>query len=154
MKQLNIVLAIIDKSMKISKIRTLLGFLIAPGTPALANYLISLQIVSYQEARMKSIILCVFGYMAATIVGIPIYIYFNVKRIVSLKAYAFAGAFIGFSSYILVFVVWGLLSYRLYPEHIALILRNSIMSGVTAVVYAMLASIIFWICAVCLGHKR
>jgi hypothetical protein len=120
--------------------------------PALVLYLIGLLFVSDWEAAWGPKILAVLGYLAALIIGVPVYFLSQRKGINSLMAYVVLGASIGLACYALFFGLWALLSWKAYPEHTVLLLKNSVVSGVIAVVYATVASAVFWLIAIRRRH--
>lgn len=134
--------------MNTSALRALIGFLVAPGVPALVLYLIGLLFVSDWETAWGPKILAVFGYLAALVIGVPVYFLLQRKGISSLMAYLVLGALIGLVCYALFFGLWALLSWKTYPEHALLLLKNSVKSGLIAVVYATVASAVFWLIAI------
>jgi hypothetical protein len=135
-------------NVRTSALRALIGFLVAPSVPALALYLIGLLFVSGWEAVWGPKILAMFGYLAALVIGVPIYVILQRKGINSLKVYLGLGALIGLGYYVLLFGIWALLSWQTYPEHTLLLLKNSIKSGGVAVVYATITSAVFWLIAI------
>jgi len=131
-----------------SGLRGLIGFLIAPGVPALFLYLAGLFFVADWEAAWGPKILAMFAYLVALIIGVPVYFLLQRKGINSFMAYLILGALIGLAFYVLFFGIWALISWQSYPEHAILLLKNSIRSGVIAVVYAAVSSVLFWLIAV------
>lgn len=130
--------------MKESTLRVLLGFFVAPGAPALALYFINLVVVSRQEALLQGLILAALGYVAALVLGIPAYLMMKRKCAVGLSSHLIVGALIGLIFYVLYFGLWGFISYQSYPDHAIALIKNSMMAGVVAVVYAAVASGLFW----------
>lgn len=134
--------------MSTSALRVLIGFLVAPGLPALVVYLIGLFFVADWEAAFGPKILAMLGYLTALLIGVPVYFVLQRKGISSLAAYLAFGALVGLSCYVLFFGLWALLSWQTYPEHALLLLKNSVVSGVIAVVYATVSSLVFWLIAI------
>jgi heme/copper-type cytochrome/quinol oxidase subunit 4 len=134
--------------MRTTILRTLIGFLLAPALPALALYLINLNVVSRHEAILPAVILVVLGYVAALTIGVPLHLLLKRRGVHSLKAYLFFGALVGLIFYLLFFGIWGLLSYQSYPDHALLLIKNSATSGLTAIAYSAVASTVFWLVAV------
>lgn len=134
--------------MSASALRALIGFLVAPGVPALVLYLAGLLFFADWEAAFGPRILAMLGYVTALVIGVPVYFVLQRKGITSLIAYLAMGALIGLACYVLFFGVWTLLSWQTYPEHALLLLKNSAESGVIAVVYATVASAVFWLIAI------
>lgn len=133
--------------MNTSKRRVFLGFLIAPGTPALGLYLINLIFVSRQEAALAGIIFVIMGYAVAVAIGIPTYMLARRKGTLGLSACLGLGALVGLIAYILIFGIWGLVSYQSAPEHAITLIRNSVKTGMVAVGYATIAGWLFWLIA-------
>lgn len=131
-----------------SGLRALIGFLVAPGAPALLLYLVGLFFVADWEAAWGPKILASFAYLVALIIGVPVYFLLQLKGINSFMAYLILGALIGLAFYVLFFGIWALLSWQSYPEHAVLLLKNSVRSGLIAIVYAAVASVVFWLIAV------
>lgn len=131
-----------------SGLRALIGFLIAPGAPALLLYLTGLFFVADWEAAWGPKILAMFAYLVALIIGVPAYFVLQRKGINSFTAYLVMGALIGLAFYVLFFGIWALISWQSYPEHALMLLKNSVRSGVIAIVYAAVASVVFWLIAV------
>lgn len=132
-----------------SGLRTIAGFAIAPGVPALILCL--LQNIPHQEALLLGIILITCAYVAALLLGVPMHLLLRRKNLRGFVPYLTTGALIGLTFYVLLFGIWALASYWTFPEHAILLLRNSIMSGVVAVVYAAVAAALFW--AIAIGRK-
>ncbi len=128
--------------------RALIGFFVAPGVPALALYLIGLFFVADWEAAWGPRLLGMFGYLAALVIGVPVYFLMQRNGVNSFTGYLLLGALIGLCCYAVFFGIWALLSWQSYPEHALLLLKNSIPSGVIAVVYATVASAVFWLIAI------
>jgi len=70
------------------------------------------------------------------------------RGICSLWTYVIVGALIGLAFAVLFFGIEALLSWSPAREHAIALLRNSTMSVVLAVVYAAVASAVFWLIAV------
>ncbi|PHV09707.1 hypothetical protein [Chitinimonas sp. BJB300] len=134
--------------MTAAKLRVVIGFFVSPGVPALFLYLIGLIFYSSWEAAWGPNILAICGYLAAFIIGVPMYFILKRKNISSLKAYLILGALVGFIFYVVFFGLWVLLSWQKFPEHALLILKGSVRSGIIAVVYATVASAIFWLISI------
>lgn len=117
----------------------IVGFLVAPGVPAFVLYLVNL---SRGEAPLLFLILAPLAYAAALFLGLPVYLILQRKRIHSLAAYVILGASIGLVFYVLFIVLSS------YPGQIRARFGNSAQSGVLAVVYAGVASTIFWLIAI------
>lgn len=131
-----------------SVLRALIGFLVAPGLPALVLYLINLIVVSHHEALLLAAVLATLAYLSALIVGMPLHFLLQRKGINSLMAYLILGALIGLTCYLLFFGIEALLSLKTYPKHALLLLANSGKSGAMAIAYSSVASLIFWFIAI------
>jgi hypothetical protein len=88
------------------------------------------------------------AYLVALVIGVPVYFFCQQKDIHSFHAYLILGALVGLTFYILFFGVWALMSFQSQPEHVLLLLKNSIRSGVIAVAYATLSTMVFWLIAI------
>jgi hypothetical protein len=84
--------------------RTLVSFLVAPAIPAALLYLYNVWQGYGNAAVVGPYILTLLGYVAALIIGVPVYLLLQRKEIRSLPAYVLVGALIGPVFYLL-FVV-------------------------------------------------
>lgn len=134
--------------MTLSKLRAFNGFLVAPGAPALALYLINLFLVSRQEALLGALILAASGYLAAVFIGLPIYFFMRKRVLVGLGSYIVIGGLVGLFFYLMFFGIWGISSYQSMPEHADALIRNSAGAGLTAIAYASVSGGLFWLIAV------
>jgi len=100
------------------------------------------------EAAWGPKILAIFAYLVALVIGVPVNFLLQREGINSFIAYLILGVLIGLAFYVLFFGIWALVSWQSYPEHAILLLKNSVKSGVIAVVYAAVASVVFWLLAV------
>lgn len=131
-----------------SRQRALVGFLVAPVVPALVLYLVQLIFVPRWEAEWGVKILVLFAYLSALVMGIPMYFVLQRKQVASVLAYTVLGAVIGLACYALFFGLLALMNWTAYPDHALLLLKNSVGSGVMAVSYGAVASMIFWLIAI------
>lgn len=130
-----------------SAIRVTLGFLIAPGAPALTLYLINLHLVRRSDAEFGGVILAILSYVAALVVGIPAFLLARRWHTIGMLGYSALGAVVGLVSYILLLCVM-LSSYQLPSVDLVGFIGNSALSGVLAVVCATAASALFWVIAI------
>jgi len=131
--------------MNSTAMRALIGFLVAPGVPALAFYLMNM------NGEASPLILFIFGplaYAAALILGLPTYLVLQRKGIHSLWAYLILGAAIGLAFAVLFFGIQALLSWSSAREHAVALLQSSGRAVVFTVVYAVVASALFWLIAI------
>ena len=133
--------------MDTSKMRIFFGFVIAPGVPALAFYVINLYLVPPHDAEFGGVILGMLGYAAALIVGVPTFLMVKRWRPLGLLGYSILGAVVGLISYALIVGVL-LSSYQSPSVHVLGLLRNSAMSALLAAGYASTASALFWLIAI------
>lgn len=119
--------------------RALIGFLVAPGVPALALYLVN---INREAAPLIFLILAPLGYAAALVLGVPAYFVLQRKGIRSLLAYVLLGALIGLVFYLLFTLVT---SYR---GQAVGVLRNSARPAAMAIAYAAVAGALFWLMAI------
>jgi hypothetical protein len=129
-------------------VRLFIGFLISPGAPAVALYWVNIFFVSLPEAALLGWLLGVCAYAASIVLGIPMYLILRRQNRTQLHTYLVAGALIGLIAYILIFGVWGLISYQSAPEHAVRLMVNSLRAGLMTVGYATIASGAFWVIAV------
>ena len=78
----------------ISSARALIGFLVAPGVPALVWLLLNLN-APHGEGVLIFFLLAPFAYCAAVVLGIPAYIVLGRRSVQGLLAYVVFGAIIG-----------------------------------------------------------
>jgi hypothetical protein len=112
---------------------------VAPGVPALALYLVN---INREAAALIFLILAPLSYAAAVILGVPAYFIMQRWGMRSLLAYALLGALIGLVFYVLFTVVTA------YRGQAIDVFRNSVRPATTAVIYAVVASAIFWLIAI------
>jgi len=125
-----------------------MGFLIAPGLPAILLYLLGLLFVADWEAAWGPSILAILAYLGALIIGVPVHFVLQRKGINGYMAYLILGSVIGLTIYTLFFLIWALFSWQSYPEHTIILLKDSVKSGVISVVYAAISSTVFWLITV------
>jgi hypothetical protein len=131
-----------------SRPRALAGFLVAPVVPALFLYLVQWIFVPRWEAEWGVKILVLFAYLAALVMGIPMYFVLRRNQVASMLVYTVLGAVIGLACYALFFGSLALMNWKAYPDHALLLLKNFAGSGVMAVSYGAVASMIFWLIAI------
>jgi len=125
-----------------SKLRVLIGFLVAPGLPALLLYLTVLFLgYASWEAAFFPRILGIFAYLAAWIFGIPGYFLLRGKGINGFMVYLILGALIGLT-------VYALYLFTLQPSVIEYRAHINWGLGLMAIVYAVISTAIFWLIAV------
>lgn len=127
-----------------SNMRIGVAFLVAPGVPTLILHMVGDSTVGGYGVPLMSLILAVFAYLAALLIGFPFFLFAERKNLRGLSAYVVLGALCGLLAYIVIFGAWAAGSWRSYPEHAALLLDNSLKSGLVAVLYGALASLAFW----------
>lgn len=144
----------VSQGTRASALRALVGFLVAPGIPALALYLIQLIFVAPWEAAWGAKILALFAYLSALLFGVPVYFVLQRKQATSAMAYFALGASIGLGCYALFFGALVLFNWKAYPDHALALLKNSAGSAATAAVYGSIASLIFWFIAIRRGNDH
>jgi hypothetical protein len=132
--------------MSLSTLRTILGFLLVPGAPALLLYWIN-PALGAEALELLGLILGWLGYAAAIVVGVPTYLLLSRKRVFGLGSYLADGALAGLIFYVLFFGFLGLTGYQSSLQSVFLLIVDSFMSGVVAIVYACVASGLFWLIA-------
>jgi hypothetical protein len=120
--------------------RVLIGFLLAPGVPALVLYLVK---VDSSNAPLVPLLLTPLAYVAALVLGIPVYLVLRRRRIRTLLAYVILGALIGVVFYALYFGIESFLSPLSVPK-----LDAAVRRGAIAAIYSAAASAVFWLIAI------
>jgi hypothetical protein len=133
--------------MNIFTLRAFIGFLISPGLPALALYLIQIIFIADWEAEWGAKTLMLFAYFSALVMGTPLYFFLQRKQVTSGWVYLILGASIGVACYALFFGSLALLNWSTYPDHALGLLKNSAGAALMAVVYGSVAGLIFWFIA-------
>jgi hypothetical protein len=128
-----------------STLRAVIAFLVAPMVPAIVLYLVNM---NREAALLLPLVLAPLAYAAALVLGLPAYLVMRRRDIRSLWAYVIMGALIGLAFSVLFFGIQALLSWSSAREHAVALLRNSARSLVLAMVYAAVASAVFWFIAV------
>jgi hypothetical protein len=122
--------------------KAFIGFLVAPAIPGALLYILNLLSGVGDAAIFWPFILTSLGYIAALVVGVPVYLFLQRKGIHSLPAYVFAGSLIGLG-FCLIFTL-----LTAYPGQIMFRLRHALGFMLTAMVYASVAAAVFWTIAV------
>lgn len=128
--------------------RAWVGFLVAPVVPGVFQYIYGL-IKGYGDAAIVAPALLVpFAYAGALIIGVPVYLVLQRKGVHGLGAYLALGAAIGAAVVALTFGTEALFSWSSAREHAVGVIRNSGGYMLVAMVYAAIASAVFWLIAV------
>jgi len=141
--------AVANASLGMSKTaRAWTGFLVAPSVPGGLQYLFGL-LKGYGDAAIVGpLLLAPFAYAAALIIGVPVYLLLQRKRVHGMSAYLAIGAAIGATVVVLIFGTEALFSWTSAREHAVGVIRNSVAYMVVGVIYATVASTVFWLIAV------
>lgn len=124
--------------------RTLTGFFVAPALPGALLYLYNFFWKGYGDAAVVGpFIFVLYGYAAALVLGVPVYLILKRKGIRSLSVYCLVGALIG--------PIFFVISEALmaYPGTFAVRLQHAYAAALAAAVYSSLAAIAFWTIALC-----
>lgn len=119
--------------------RALAGFLVAPAFPGALLYLYNYFWKGYGDvAVVGPFILVLYGYAAALVLGVPLYLVLQRKGIRSLLVYSLLGALSG--------PVFFVISEALtaYPGTFAARLQHTYGAALVAAAYASLAAMTFW----------
>jgi hypothetical protein len=127
--------------------RAWVGFLVAPGVPAILLYLWGLH-KGYGDAAVAGPGLLVpFGYVGALVIGLPIYLVLQRRGNHGLGAYLALGALIGVVVVAVMSTAEALLSWNALQCAKAQF-GVSVRFTVIAAIYAMISSAVFWLIAV------
>jgi hypothetical protein len=127
--------------------RAWVGFLMAPGVPAVLFYLWGLH-KGYGDAAVAGPGLLVpFGYVGALVIGWPIYLMLQRRGSYGLGAYLALGALVGVVVVAVMSTAEALLSEKPLQFASAQFLV-SVRFAVIAAVYAVISSAVFWFIAV------
>lgn len=119
--------------------RALVGFFVAPAFPGAMLYLYNFFWMGYGNAAVVlPYILVLFGYAAALVIGVPLYLFLHRKNIHSLAVYGLLGALIG-PVFFLIFEV-----LTVYPGTLAVRLQNAYGEAMVAAAYSSVAAMAFW----------
>jgi hypothetical protein len=136
-------------TMSTTTLRTLVGFLIAPGGPALIVYLVSMMWGSRGEATWSAEVFAVVGYGAALVIGVPLYFLLQRKGIGGLVPYLVLGGLIGLICIILGFIPYAFLGdWRGNQEQAFSLLKTAAGIAVPAIISGVIASAVFWLIAI------
>jgi len=128
--------------------RAWIGFVVAPGVPAVLLYFFGLYKGYGDAAVVEPFLLAPFAYVAALVVGWPVYLMLQRRGSHGLGVYLVLGAVIGLAVVVLMFGTEALLSWKSAREHAIGLLRNSGGYMVVAMVYAAVAGAVFWLIAI------
>lgn len=135
--------------MSTAALRALIGFLVAPGVPALVVYVISAISSTRGEAARSSAIFAGAGYLAAVLIGFPVYFFLQRKGITGLVPYLALGALIGLICIALGFAAYALLiDWKSEYEQAFTLLKTAASIAVPAMVSGTVACAIFWLIAI------
>jgi hypothetical protein len=122
--------------------RLILGFLVAPGVPACLLLLFNL-FAGYGNASIVGpLLLMPLGYIAAIVVGGPVYQALKWRRIDSLHGYLVAGALTGPTFYVLFTILTS------YPGTIMAVFQRSPGPMLMAFGYSITSAFLFWVIAI------
>jgi hypothetical protein len=113
--------------------RALIGFIVAPGLPALLLYVFVVATRSYRWVEVFPIVLGLVSYAAAFGLGLPAYLILHYLGRRSFAAYLLAGLVVGLLTYGMMHFGWPLRSAPL---------------ALFCVIYGALLSALFWLIAV------
>lgn len=126
--------------------RAAVGFLVAPAVPGVLTYIYNLW-RGYDDASIVwPYIITLLGYVAALVIGVPLYLVLERKGIRSLGAYILIGAIIGAVFY----VVFEMLTA--YPGQHIYRLQQMPPAMLLAAAYSSLATAAYWLIAI--AHPR
>ena len=128
--------------------RALLGFLVAPVVPAVAMYFYGLFFVPAGQVEFWPLMFGISAYLAAFALGLPAYLLLRRKGAQGIKSYLAAGALIGVTAYLLFIVVVTPTHLPMTSSHTQSLLQGSMGLAVSAIAYATVASLLFWLIAV------
>jgi len=130
--------------------RAWIGFLVAPGIPAILLYLFG-RLKGYSDAAVVGpVLLAVPAYASALTLGLPIHLLLRKRGLRGLGCYAGIGAAVGMTSVAVVTMIETVLAWNWSPDN-ARALSLWKYSGrymVIAALYAAVASAAFWVIAV------
>jgi hypothetical protein len=128
--------------------RAWIGFLVAPGIPGILLYLWGLHKGYGNAAIVGPFLLAPFAYAAALIIGGPVYTLLQRKRIVSLGVCVGLGVAIGLVAVVLLTVGQALLGSASTGNYATTVLGGARGDILVAIVYAAVASAVFWLIAI------
>jgi hypothetical protein len=124
--------------------RLVFGFLVSPGAPSVLVYLFYLCFLPSSEAATMGLIYFFFAYIAAIVMGYPIYRYARKHGLASLRQFALLGAAAGGIAYLAIVGFWALLIAFSSPFEAIMVFVNTGLIGIGAVAYAAAAASVFW----------
>lgn len=132
-----------------STARALIGFLVAPGVPALVVYIISTMTSTRGEAAWSSAIFAAAGYLAALVMGVPMYFVLQRKGVTGSVPYLALGALIGLICVVLAFVPHLLLvDWKTNYEQAFTLLKTATSIAVPAMFSGTVGCAVFWLIAI------
>ena len=139
--------------MSASALRVMIGFLLAPGVPALIIYVVTLLSNTRGEATWSAQIFAAVAYLLAFVVGVPVYFYLQRRGINSFTAYAALGAAIGLLCIVLGFVPYALLGdWTTNHDEAFTLLKTAAALAVPAIISGGVGSAVFWLIAIRSGR--
>jgi hypothetical protein len=122
--------------------RTLFGFFVAPAIPGVLLLIFNIFMGYGDGAIVGPILLAPLAYIAAAVIGIPVYLLLERKGIRSLRAYIAFGALIGPTFFLLYTILTA------YPGTIPAVLERAYGAVLMATGYATAAAASFWAIAI------
>jgi hypothetical protein len=127
--------------------RTWTGFLVAPAVPAILLYLWGLFRGYGNAAVVGPLLMVPFAYAFALVIGGPVYMFLRRKGVHSLGIYVGLGAAIGLAGMLLLSGAQ-VLSGSASRDYANAVLSSARSDFVVALIYAAVASGVFWLIAV------
>ena len=138
----------VNQANTLRPMRAVAGFVIAPPFPAVLLYFYNFFWMGFgNEAVVGPFILGLLGYVAASLLGVPLYALLQRKGVRSLRVYGLLGALIGPVFFILFEALTA------YEGTVFVTLQHSYRAGFTAAAYSTLAALAFWAIACWPGTK-
>jgi hypothetical protein len=128
--------------------RAWIGFLVAPLLPGVLLYMWGLYKGYGSAAIVGPLLLVPIAYVAALIIGGPVYVLLERKGIVSLGAYIGLGVAIGLIAVMLLTLGQVLLGSPSAGGYASAVIKGARGDVAVAMVYAAIASAAFWLIAV------
>ncbi len=131
-----------------SNMRIFIGFMVAPIILPSLFFLIDLASTGRWGLDWVAKASLLFGYMAATVLGIPAYFVMKRKNYLRAKHFLTSGMLIGFSVYALLFLPTVIIGFQYGSDHAIAVFKNTFIYSVFGVIAGALGSISFWLIAI------
>jgi hypothetical protein len=131
-----------------SFLKVFFGFLVSPAIPAFLIYIAGCLFGKYRDAVWTAMLILTMSYLAAFLIGIPIYLLLQKYKQKSFKAYIISGLLVGLIFSLIIFIFDVNEAYIYGAEHAHARAINSIGYVLLGTMSGAISGIAFWFIAI------